>query len=183
LYDVALPILTTGRLVLRPVTIADVDALHQLWIDRDVRRYLWDNVVIPRERAEETVRDMLSAVDDRLGMWVVTDARTNDLAGFCALIRREGESDPELMYGLAPRFWGQGFATEASRALLVYAFGTLECPRVSAATDVPNGASVRVMERLGFRFSRRGMLNGLDMLFYEIGRAAFVIDSPDTARR
>jgi RimJ/RimL family protein N-acetyltransferase len=180
---VALPVLTTSRLLLRPVSIEDVDLLHQLWTDPDVRRYLWDDIVITRERAEETIQDMLSAVADRLGMWVITEPRLQEVAGFCALIRREGESDPELMYGLAPRFWGQGLATEASRALLTYAFGSLECTRVSAATDVPNSASVKVMERLGFRFCRRGVLNGLETLFYEIDRATFVIDSPGTARR
>jgi RimJ/RimL family protein N-acetyltransferase len=181
LYDVALPVLTTARLVLRPVAIEDVDVLHQLWTDADVRRYLWDDVIIPRERAEEAVRDMLAAVADRLGLWVVFESESNELAGFCALIRREGEEHPELMYGLAPRFWGRGLATEASRTLLAYAFGTLECTHVTAATDVPNASSVRVMERLGFRFSRRGLLNGLDTLFYEIDRANFI--ASDTARR
>ena len=176
-----LPALTTARLVLRPVSLDDVDALHQLWTEPDVRRYLWDDVIIPRERAEETVRDMLASVADQLGLWVAIDRESNELAGFCALIRREGEEAPELMYGLTPRFWGRGLATEASRALLTYAFGTLECTRVTAATDVPNAASVRVMERLGFRFYRRGLLNNLDTLFYEIDRARFT--ESDTARR
>ena len=176
-----LPVLTTARLVLRPTSLDDVDALHQLWTDPDVRRYLWDDVIISRERAEETVREMLASVAGQLGLWVAMERESNELAGFCALIRREGEEDPELMYGLTPRFWGRGLATEASHALLTYAFGTLECSRVTAATDVPNAASVKVMERLGFRFCRRGLLNNLDTLFYEIDRARFI--ESDKARR
>jgi [ribosomal protein S5]-alanine N-acetyltransferase len=179
-------VLTTSRLILRPVTLGDVDALHQLWTEPDVRRYLWDDIVITRERAEETVRDSIASVADRLGMWTVIETQSGELTGFVALIRREPDENPELMYGLSSRFWGRGFATEAARAALTYAFGTFDCAKVIAATDVPNCASVRVMERLGFQFSRRGLLNNLDTFFYEIERKTFesIATVPtDTPRR
>jgi RimJ/RimL family protein N-acetyltransferase len=46
----------TARLALEPWRPEDLDALHALWIDADVRRYLWDGEVMSRERAEATVR-------------------------------------------------------------------------------------------------------------------------------
>lgn len=179
-----LPILHTARLTLRPWALDDVERLHALWTDPDVRRYLWDNAVIPRERAEEAVRAAIDcAAREGFGEWTVIDDATAVLAGFCGLLRREPAGDPELMYGLAPAFWGRGLATEAARAVLAHGFGTVGLARVIAATDVPNTASARVMERLGMRFTHRGTLNGLDTVFYEIRRDDFDASAPATARR
>jgi len=60
-----LPSLRTERLILRPWTLQDVDALHLLWTDPDVRRYLWDDVVISRERAVGAVRAHFQSVATR----------------------------------------------------------------------------------------------------------------------
>jgi ribosomal-protein-alanine N-acetyltransferase len=175
---VRLPGLDTPRLALRPWRLEDIDALHAMWIRPEVRRYLWDDVVIPRERAEATVRDMVEAAErEGIGGWIALDRETETLVGFAALIRRE-PGDPELLYGLAPEWWGRGLATEASRAVLDYAFGSLGCTRVTAATDVPNAASARVMERLGMRFTHRGRLNGLDTFFYELRSPVADAQSP-----
>jgi len=115
-------------------------------------------------------------------MWVVIDRVSHEAIGFCGFMRRDEDPEPELMYGFAPRAWGRGLATEAARAAMQYVFDAFGCERMTAATDVPNTASVRVLERLGFRFVRRGLLNGLDTLFYEIDRARFAT-APRTAPR
>lgn len=173
--------LHTARLTLRPWTLGDIDELHALWTRPEVRRYLWDDQTITRERAEATVHEFMAPQEEGLGGWVVLDRSSGTLVGFAALIRRE-PGDPELMYGLAPEWWGRGIATEAGRAVLAYAFSALNCERVTAATDVPNVASARVMERLGMRFTHRATLNGLDTVFYEVRREDFVT-GPNTAPR
>lgn len=166
-----LPVLGTPRLILRPWELGDTDALHALWTSPDVRRYLWDDVVISRERAEETVREAIDlAAREDLGQWLVLDRASGMVAGFCGLIRREPEEAPELLYGLSPEWWGRGLATEAAQAVLDYGFNRLKCARITAATDPPNEASQRVMQRLGMCFTHRGTLNGLETLFFEIRR-------------
>ena len=177
----ALPTLHTTRLTLRPWRLDDIDELHVLWTRPEVRRYLWDDQTITRERAEATVREFMAPQDEGLGGWLLLDRPTDQPVGFAALIRRE-PGDPELLYGLAPESWGRGLATEAGRAVLAYAFTAVGCGRVTAATDVPNVASARVMERLGMRFTHRGTLNGLDTVFYDIGREDFVT-APSMAPR
>ena len=168
----------TARTTLRPVTPDDVPALHALWIDPAVRKYLWDDTIIPRERAAEVV----AASDDdfaahRFGLWAVHETATGDWIGFCGF--RSSEADEvELLYGIWPRHWGRGLVTEAARALLSYAFVTLGVTEVVAATDVPNLASVRVLERLGMHFERRGLLNGLDTVFYRLPRERFTDSRP-----
>jgi RimJ/RimL family protein N-acetyltransferase len=128
------------------------------------------------------VRESIAPQDsDGMGGWLLLDRASEALVGFAALITRE-PGDPELIYGVAPAWWGRGLATEAGRAVMAYAFGVLGCARVTAATDVPNVASSRVLERLGMRVTHRGTLNGLDTVFYERRREDFVT-APDRVRR
>jgi ribosomal-protein-alanine N-acetyltransferase len=161
-------VLASARLTLHALTPSDVDGMHAVWTDPSVRKFLWDDVVIPREQAAAAVA--ASSADfarHRYGLWAVYDDASGELAGFCGL--RSSESGvAELLYGLLPQYWGQGLATEAAKAVLSYAFDTLGLSEVVAATDVPNAASVRVMERLGMTFERRGLLNGLDTVFYRV---------------
>ena len=165
--------LITERTTLRPIDSDDVPALHALWTDPGVRKYLWDDILINRERAAEVVA---ASVDDfaahGFGLWAVRETATGEWIGFCGF-RSSDDKEVELLYGIWPRYWGQGLATEAARALLSYAFLTLGLTEVVAATDVPNHASARVLERLGMQFERRGLLNGLDTLFYRLPRQRF----------
>jgi RimJ/RimL family protein N-acetyltransferase len=158
-------ILRTPRTTLEPLTPDHTDTMHALWTDRWVRQYLWDGKLITRERAAEVIAaSQADFAAHRYGLWAVVDNATRRVIGFCGL--RSGDHDaPELLYGLCPRFWGKGLATEAARAVLSYAFA-LGHPEVVAATDLPNDASARVLERLGMKLERRGLLNGLDTLFF-----------------
>jgi RimJ/RimL family protein N-acetyltransferase len=144
--------LSTDRLKLWPCTPDDVDALWALWREPLVRRHLWDDREISRRDAEEVVRQFLQAARDRgLGLWMLEAPTGAQTVGFAALREITPGGEVELFYGLAPEFWGQGFATEASRALLRYGFDVLKLPRIWARADPPNVASMRVAERLGMK--------------------------------
>jgi RimJ/RimL family protein N-acetyltransferase len=146
----------TPRLRLRPCTADDVPALHALWTDRDVRRHLWDDEVISPERAAATVAAGVASFAERgYGLWVVLPRDAERLAGFCGL-RAGADGDVELVYGIAPDHWRRGLATEAVRAVLAHAFGTLGLERVAGETDAPNAASLRVMEKAGMTREPRG---------------------------
>jgi ribosomal-protein-alanine N-acetyltransferase len=162
--------LATQRTELRPLTTADLDRAHALWTDASVRRYLWDDLVISRETAADVLRASDADFARRgFGLWGVYDRATGGLAGFCGCRSSEAHA-PELMYGLLPAWWGRGLAVDASAAVLDHVLLVLDCPEVVAATDPPNAASIRVMEKLGMTFERRGTLNGLDTLFYRLSR-------------
>ena len=165
-----------------------MDQAHALWTDAEVRRYLWDDVLISRDRAEEVVRAVsASFARDGRGMWLVCEKAVDVPCGFCGFLPREEPDRAELIYGLVPSVWGKGYATESARAVIEYAFEKLNVPRIAAAADLPNTASVRVMERLGMRFVRRETVHGNDLVFYEIengrGLAPVATELPDTPRR
>lgn len=168
-----MPVLSTARAWLRPLTAADLDVAHALWADPDVRRYLWDGQEIPRERAAETLAESDRSFADRgVGLWGVYEPSGGPLMGFCGC-RVSDSGEPELLYGLRRQWWGQGLATECASAVIDHVFGTLGHPEVVALTDVPNRASARVLERLGMRFERRGEHHGLDTLFYRLTAEAW----------
>jgi RimJ/RimL family protein N-acetyltransferase len=144
--------LSTPRLDLWPCSFDDVDTLHVLWRDPAVRKLLWDDRLISRHEAEQVVRQFVEAGNELgLGLWMLETRAGGEFVGFAALREMALAGEIELFYGLAPQFWGRGFATEAARALLQYAFQVLNLPRIWARTDPPNAASQRVAGRLGMQ--------------------------------
>ena len=143
------PVLTTERLVLRPVSARDHAALLAHWTTPDVRRFLFDGGIISADEVTEAIRD--SAGDFAAagyGMWLVNEKDHTDLVGTAGLRTLE-DLGLEIFYSLAPGSWGKGYATEAARAVLEHALGPLGLPEVLAEVDGGNTASVAVVERLG----------------------------------
>ena len=171
----SLPTIQTPRLLLRPCTKGDIEPLYRIWLDQDMRRYLWDNRPISYQEAEETVEEYLKTeVEDRLGIWCIHSIEARSaLIGFCGLRFIAGTSDVELLYGLLPAYWKRGFATEASRALLRYSFNTLDVPHVYAGSDPVNLASFGVMERLGMYPVAENTVPVPGALYYRMERSQF----------
>ena len=164
------PLLTTTRLDLRPVQIGNVELAHELWTNSDVRHFLFDDRVIPLDEARSIVEQSLLSFQERgFGIWLVFSRQTAELIGFAGLIQSSDES-PNLIYGVHPDFWGNGFATEAAKAVIDYAFGTLGLKSVKADVDEPNVISVRILEKLGMKKTRRAIVAGRPLLDYEIAR-------------
>jgi ribosomal-protein-alanine N-acetyltransferase len=166
--------LETTRLRLRPCAGADLDALHALFTDPGVRRFLWDDRMIAREEAARVIEaSVASFASHGFGQWLAFPREGDALVGFSGLRSVEGTPDVELLYALDPAHWGRGLAQEAARAVLQHGFTTVGLLRILARADAPNAASIRVMERLGMRFERRGLEHGLDTVCYALAREDF----------
>ena len=168
-----MPSFDTARLHLRPWNCDDVDALHALWTNPDVRRWLWDDVVISKDRAEETVVEAIREADESgIGMWCISRQHAPGLIGFCGFRHFGEEKHVELIYGLLPDHWGRGLAAEAAQSILNFGFGAGLFDRVYGRTDVPNRASARVLEKLGMQFDGRMLDGGLELVSYSLLRSA-----------
>lgn len=163
----------TTRAVLRPVAPDDLDALHALFVDPEVRRFLWDDEVVARAVTEDVIaRSQSQFRDQGHGLWLARLAQTSDPAGFAGFWYFHEPPQLELLYGLAPTQWGRGLATEIAAALLRHGFGKLGFARIVGSTDAPNTASCRVMERLGMRFLKREIGAGRHTVYYAVDRPA-----------
>ncbi|WP_127571772.1 GNAT family N-acetyltransferase [Georgenia faecalis] len=146
------PELHTSRLHLRPFTGADADHLARLHTDAEVMRY-WDS---PRwtdhARAERFLAVCQRLAEEGSGARVAIDrASDGAFVGWCSVTGWNPEfRSASLGYCLDSSRWGHGYATEAARALLQWAFAALDLNRVQAEADTRNRASARVLEKLGF---------------------------------
>lgn len=169
----------TARLRLRPATEADIDALHKIWIHPNVREFLWDDVIISREKAEEVVQEGIkSFAANGYGLWCIEEIAGGKVIGFCGLGNYGGQPEVEILYGLHPNYWGLGFATEAADAVLKYGFEKRHLPVILVGVDPPNLASVRVVNKLGMTFNKRVQVNNMlgepiEVLYYGIDRERF----------
>jgi RimJ/RimL family protein N-acetyltransferase len=146
------PTLQTERLLLRPFTDADAEALFALHSDAHVLRY-WDSPPWTEPaRAQRFLAACRRMAEEGSGVRVAIDSATDGVfLGWCTVSRWNPDyRSAALGYCLGEAAWGKGYATEAAGALLRWAFDTLDLNRVQAETDTRNTASARVLEKLGF---------------------------------
>jgi RimJ/RimL family protein N-acetyltransferase len=166
------PILRTDRLVLIPLADRHLELEVRLDADPEVLRYLYGRAQTRQEViAIHAKRIALAGQVDGLGYWMAfanghgepgstTSESDETFVGLMMLPPAHGPDQPddpsqaELGYRLVRRFWRQGLASEASRALLRHAFETVGQSRVIAQTMAVNAASRGVMEAVGLRYVR-----------------------------
>lgn len=143
--------LTTPSLDLRPFGETDADAMHRIYSDPIVMRYVATGPATDRGATERLLRDY--AVHQRAhgySFWGVVERSSGALIGDAGLYRTPA-GEVELGYTLGEPWWGRGYATEAAEAWLDAAFWTLGIAEVIALAEPANGASLRVLEKVGMR--------------------------------
>ena len=147
------PELTTGRLRLRPFLITDAEAVSTLAGDEAVARNTL-NIPHPydRQHAEEWIASHRGQYQRREAVtYAVTRLADDALVGAVGLILDPTNDSAELGYWIGREHWGRGFATEAARAVVAWAFDALDLHRVHASCFPRNPASGRVLEKLGMQ--------------------------------
>jgi len=154
--DGELPTLRGAQVILRWLTAADVDALFEIFSDPEVARYL----AIPRHETREDTERFLAAIHEgfrtsSLFQWGIE--HSGRVVGTCTLGGLDWENRrAEIGFSLRRASWGQGLMSGALAVLIDHAFGGLHLHRIEADVDPRNSASLRLLERLGFR--REGYL-------------------------
>jgi len=175
-----IPIVETERLILRGPIPADVDVWVTFIADPDFGRYVPRAKVTrtPQERAERMIGAMQQRWEPQplsaMG-WAATRKADGQFIGFCGVEELAGTNDGELDYYLGKPYWGQGFATEAARAMVRFAFENTGWDRVVAAIVPANIASNRVLDHLGFVYEKH-------VNYFELtGADSIVLDDPIVA--
>ncbi|QNN24162.1 GNAT family N-acetyltransferase [Planctomycetales bacterium ZRK34] len=147
------PTLTTSRLTLRPFDLSDAPAVQRQAGDRRVYQ---TTLRIPHPYKLADAESWLAGSARRYAEgqsieFAATLTATGELVGCIGLEITPVHRHAELGYWIGPDHWSCGYATEAGRAILDFAFNTLGLHRVHVHHFAENTASARVIEKLGFQ--------------------------------
>ena len=145
----------TQRLLLRPFEEGDLDALHAIHSDESVVRWLYNDVRTPEETRELLAHKVAGATVRGEGEWLsaaVALRENGELVGDVSLLwASQAHRQGELGFVFHPAHHVKGYATEASRPMLAFAFEELGLHRVVGRLEPRNAGSARVLEKLGMR--------------------------------
>ena len=159
--------LVTPRCVLQTPTGADTSAFVTLMTHPDVRRYLGG----PASPERAAARAARLAEENDPTAWAVY-LRHNPATGCVGLVQITPHHDGsavELSYELLPVVWGVGLASEAVRAVIAHAFGSLGLTRLLAETQAANRPSRVLLERVGMLYDREIERFGEVQAIYVLG--------------
>lgn len=150
----ASPSLDTHLLLVRPRTLADIEACLEMDRDPEVTRHICGPWNDPAAHREFVRHRMTRRYPPGLGYWTIREHSAPErFLGWVLLIPDHGVGpEVEIGWRLVRDAWGRGIATEAAGALVRHAFETLRLPRIIADIASANAASLRVAKKLGMRY-------------------------------
>lgn len=149
-------LIETPRLIIRPFLAHDDEGMFRMDSDMEVHRYLGWRPVKSIEESRETIRYVQQQYTDHgIGRWVMLSKATNEFIGWTGFKHMTSTVNGhtgfiDFGYRLARDGWGRGYATEGAIAALHYGIHNLGYKDIYAMTDINNGASRHILEKIGF---------------------------------
>lgn len=170
--------LETDRLIIKDFNIDDCYNLFKLDNDKDVMKYIasYSGDKVSLEECKSNIIHQINYYKKNLyfGIWPVFLKENDEFIGWCALRPVPFIRDIELGYRLLKKHWGYGYATEATKALIDYAFDDLNLECLTANAMPQNNASIRVMEKSGMIFIKYDVINSVYIKNYIITKTIWM---------
>ena len=166
-------ILETERLLLREIAPSDAAIMYQLNLDPEVIKYTGDPPFNSVEEAEKFFRNYPDYAKNGYGRWAVVRKEDGEVLGWCGLKYLVEKQETDIGYRFFKKFWGFGYATEASEACLKFGFEKLGLKTIVARAMHQNRASIHVMEKLGLRYWKEDECGDQPGICYKITKAEF----------
>lgn len=165
-----LPTFKTGRLIVRPRTLSDLEDCMAMDRDPSVTHFIPGPWADPAAHREFVLSRMNCNYPKGLGYWsVIKRGGPQTFLGWILLIPyHEVGDETEIGWRLTRDSWGNGFATEAATPVLHHAFSSVGLGFVVADIDQRNAASIRVAEKLGMQLAEDRILDGIPYKSYQI---------------
>ena len=160
----------TERLIIRPFKEEDIEASYIMNLDEQVSKYTGDGGVVSREEIERRIRENVFGDYEKhgFGRLAVELKAENKFIGFTGLKYLEDLDEVDLGYRLMSQYWGKGLATESAIASLDLGFNALGLNRIIAMVLPDNKASIRVLEKLKFKYEKDIIEDGEKAQLYAI---------------
>ena len=152
-YLLKMEILQTPRLTLRTWTEQDLDQGFGIWGDSKVMAYVDSGEAQTREQVEASIAAGIRH-QEKFGFqhWAVIENISGKLIGACGFNHTEQVDKIELVFHFVRNAWGWGYATEAAKACVDFAFSTFRPNKIIAGCHLENKSSQHVLEKVGFSF-------------------------------
>ena len=149
-------IMETNRLILREVNHGDAESLFALFNEPEVMKYFSNTPRSIEEAYERIELDLGQYTKRGFGFWATVLKDTGKIVGQCGLLAQKVDEfdETEIAYALAKEYRGQGFATEAAKAIKNYGFNKLNFNRLISIIDPDNISSQKVALRTGLAFEK-----------------------------
>jgi RimJ/RimL family protein N-acetyltransferase len=149
-------VVETERLSLRRLSEHDADFILGLLNEPSFLQFIGDRGVRTLEDARAYIRNGPMASYDKFGFGLLLVATKEDgvPVGMCGLLKREALEDVDVGFAFLPAFWRQGYALEATSAVIAHGRTAFGLTRIVAITQPDNRGSIRVLEKLGLSFER-----------------------------
>jgi [ribosomal protein S5]-alanine N-acetyltransferase len=147
------PLLKTERLILRQLTLDDIDAVYTIRSDYEVTRLNIGAAYTSIEQARTLIESILDNYqrENELRWGVTLKDSDNTVIGMCGYnYWARHDFRGSVGYDLARAYWGQGIMSEAVRVVIRFGFEHMGLNRIEADASVENEASIRILEKLGF---------------------------------
>ena len=159
----------TARLILRPFEPSDAKAAFAWLGDPVVMRF---TPAGPDKSVEETRARLVGYQNHQkahgFSKWLILERDSGVAIGDSGLLVLQDYGWVDLGFRFAQPFWGKGLATEVASAWVRTAFDDLEVSRLGAFVHPENVASIRVLEKVGFRAERHEMVMGMDSIVFSL---------------
>jgi RimJ/RimL family protein N-acetyltransferase len=166
--------LETDRLILRELQLSDAEAFFAMDSNPKVHQYLWNK---PVQKIEETIEIIAFVrkqyIDNGIGRFAMILKETNEFVGWAGLkynteMVNNKVNFYDIGYRLDEKFWGKGYASEATFAWLKYAFGTINIKIIEASAHTDNIASNRILQKIGMQITEEYQEDGESWNWYEL---------------
>lgn len=154
--------ITTERLIIKPLSVSDAPAFYELTLDEGFRLF---PITDYRQQDEAAAAQWIAVNTTKWGVW-----HKGQLIGMGGLTPWECDSEAlvDITYRLRESAWGQGFGLELAQALVRYGFEKLGLEQITATITPDNLASQKIAAKLGMVRDRAIMLKGVPTEFYRL---------------
>lgn len=161
-------ILETPRLILRTLTMDDIDNILLIFED-PIAMTFYHGTKSKQEAIQWVEKANRHFESMRQGFFAIELKSTGKFLGISGILFQEGvdgEDLNEIGYLIVRKHWGKGYATEAAKALMDYGFNTLKHKKLFSIIDPKNTASIRVAEKNGFTYEKDIVYKGRHASLY-----------------
>ncbi len=169
----------TERLILREIRTTDVEGIFELDSNATVHKYLGNKPIKTKEKAMEIIQFIRKQYVERgIGRFAAIEKSSGDFIGWSGLKLNTDEKEElngkrdfyDIGYRFIPLFWGKGYATESSLAILDYGFKELNLELIVGAAEIENIASNKILQKIGLKYINDFKFEDKIASWYELKR-------------